>query len=69
MDIFDYFESLRRSIQQNRTIGFLEEPALLAYGGLITSLAHAERTIWTGDVMVPVLITGAMEYDLIGVRA
>lgn len=29
MDIFDYFESLRRGIQQNHTIGFLEEPALL----------------------------------------
>ena len=29
MDIFDYFENLRRSIRQNRTIGFLEEPALM----------------------------------------
>lgn len=29
MDIFDYFESLRRSIRQNRVIGFLEQPALM----------------------------------------
>jgi hypothetical protein len=29
MNILDYFASLQRSIRQNRTIGFLEEPALM----------------------------------------
>jgi len=36
--------------------------------GVITPLAHVERTIWTRDTMAPVLITGAMEYDLTGGR-
>jgi hypothetical protein len=42
MDIFDYFESLRRSIQQNRAIGFLEEPALMqAFDGEIEQILLA----------------------------
>jgi len=51
MDIFDYFESLRRSIQQNRTIGFLEEPALMQAFDEHRGLFRARIFFWDGSCL------------------
>lgn len=46
MDIFDYFESLRRSVQQNQAIGFVEHPVIIASEGRLSSFVPklASRT-------------------------
>ncbi len=49
MDILDYFESLRRSIQQNRSIGFLEEPALMQAFDDYRGLFRARIFFWDGS--------------------
>lgn len=51
MDILDYFESLRRSIQQNRTIGFLEEPALFQAFDDYRGLFRARIFFWDGSCL------------------
>ena len=51
MDIFDYFESLQRSIQQNRTIGFLEEPALMQTFDEHRGLFRARIFFWDGSCL------------------
>jgi hypothetical protein len=51
MDIFDYFESVRRSIQQNRTIGFLEEPALMQAFDEHRGLFRARIFFWDGSCL------------------
>ena len=49
MDIFDYFEGLRRGIQQNHTIGFLEEPALAQAFDEYRGLFRARVFFWDGS--------------------
>ncbi len=46
MDIFEYFESLRRGIQQNHTIGFLEEPVLMQAFDDYRGLFRARVFFW-----------------------
>lgn len=59
MDIFDYFESLQRSIQQNRAIGFLEEPALMQAFDEHRSLFRARIFFWDGSCLT-VLACGGL---------
>jgi hypothetical protein len=46
MDIFDYFESLRRSIQKNRAISFLEEPVIMQAFDEYRGLFRARVFFW-----------------------
>ncbi len=50
MDILDYFESLRRSIQQNRAIGFLQEPVMQAFDDH-RGLFRARIFFWDGSCL------------------
>jgi len=49
IDIFDYFESLRRSIQRHRAIGFLEEPVLVQAFDEHRGLFRAQVFFWDGS--------------------
>ena len=51
MDIFDYFQSLRRSIRQNRTIGFLKEPVLVQAFDEYRGLFRARIFFWDGSCL------------------
>lgn len=51
MDIFEYFEGLRRSLQQNHTIGFIEEPALMRAYGNHYGLFQARVFFWDGSYL------------------
>lgn len=51
MDIFDYFESLQRSIQQNRAISFLEEPTLMQAFDKHRGLFRARIFFWDGSCL------------------
>ncbi len=49
MDIFDYFEGVRRSIQQNHAIGFVEESALVQAFDDYRGLFRARVFFWDGS--------------------
>ncbi|MFQ5343858.1 MAG: DUF6516 family protein [Anaerolineae bacterium] len=49
MEIFDYFESLRRSIQQNPTIGFVEDPVIMQAFDAYRGLFRARVFFWDGS--------------------
>jgi len=51
MDIFDYFESLQCSLQQNHAIGFLEEPALMQAFDEHRGLFRARIFFWDGSCL------------------
>lgn len=49
MDIFDYFASLRRSIQQNPAIGFVEDPVIAQALDEYRGLFRARVFFWDGS--------------------
>ncbi len=51
MHILDYFESLKRSIQQNRTIVFTEEPVIAQAFDLYRGLFRARVSFWDSSFL------------------
>jgi hypothetical protein len=51
MDIFDYFESLQRSIRQNHAIGFLEDPVIAQAFDVYRGLFRARVFFWDGSYL------------------
>ncbi|MBI3360289.1 MAG: hypothetical protein HY023_04180 [Chloroflexi bacterium] len=58
MEIYDYFESLQRGIQQNHVIGFLEDPVLIQAWDDHTGLFRARVFFWD------TLASGLADVDL-----
>lgn len=51
MHILDYFESLKRSIQQNRAIVFTEEPVIAQAFDLYRGLFRARVSFWDSSFL------------------